>query len=312
MSTVVYIGAVGRSGTTLLERAIAATSPDFVSLGEVVHLWERGLALDEPCGCGRPFRSCPFWTAVAERAYGGWDALDLADVRRWKHEADRNRYIPFLWFPRLAPRRFRDALERFVATIDPLYAAIGAEVSEERGHDVVLVDASKHPSYYFVLRRMPHHDVRLLHVVRDPRGVAHSWAKQVERPEAGDDMEQLGTWRAAARWTSHNALLSIGSIRKRRARLRYERFAADPAELARVVHHLTDDLGATAPDIADRTIHLRTDHTVSGNPMRFRTGPVEIRSDEAWRSAMPRRARIIVSALTFPQRMISSRTGHRR
>ena len=40
------------------------------------------------------------------------------------------------------------------------------------GHDVVVVDASKHPSYYFLLRRLADHDVRLLHVVRDPRGVA--------------------------------------------------------------------------------------------------------------------------------------------
>ena len=311
MSAIVYIGAVGRSGTTLLERIIA-TSPDFVSLGEVVHMWERGLLLDEPCGCGTPFRSCPFWTAVAQRAYGGWDALDLDRVRAWKHDADRNRYIPFLWFPRLAPRRFRDALDQLMATLDPLYAAIGAEVSESRGHDVVLVDASKHPSYYFVLRRLPHHDVRLLHVVRDPRGVAHSWAKKIARPEAGDDMEQLGTLRAVARWTSHNALFSIGGLGRRRARLRYERFAQDPSELGRVVHRLTDDLGATTPTITDRTIDLHTDHTVSGNPMRFRTGPVEIRSDEAWRTAMPRRARTIVSVLTLPQRLSYSRTGHRR
>jgi len=311
MSTVVYIGAVGRSGTTLLERIIA-TSPDFVSLGEVVHLWERGLVGNEPCGCGTPFRSCPFWTAVAERAVGGWDALDVEQVLAWRRAADRNRYIPFLWFPKLAPRRFRDALGNLVVTLDSLYAAIAAEVSDARGHDVVLVDASKHPSYYFVLRRLPHHDVRLLHVVRDPRGVAHSWAKQVERPEAGDDMERLGTFRAVARWMSHNALFSVGSLRRRRTRLRYERFAQDPTELARVVHRLTDDVGATPPEIVDRTIHLRTDHTVSGNPMRFRTGPIDIRSDDAWRAAMPRRARTVVTVLTFPLRLAYSRTGSRR
>ena len=311
MSTIVYIGAVGRSGTTLLERTIA-TSPDFVALGEVVHLWERGLLHDEPCGCGTPFRSCPYWTSIAQRAFGGWDALDLEEVRRWKHDADRNRFIGWLWFPRVAPRRFRDALTPLVRTLDSLYGAIGEEASEVSGHDVVLVDASKHPSYYFLLRRLPHHDVRLLHVVRDPRGVAHSWAKVVERPEAGDDMEQLGTWRAVARWTSHNALFSIGALRHRHARLRYERFADDPAELGRVVHRLTDDLAAIAPEVVGRTVHLRTDHTVSGNPMRFRTGPIDIRNDEAWRTAMPRRARIIVSVLTSPQRLGFSRTGHRR
>jgi len=78
-----------------------------------------------------------------------------------------------------------------IDVLDPLYTAIG----EMAGPGVVAVDASKHPSYLLLIRRMPSHDVRLLHIVRDPRGVAHSWAKSVRRPESasGDDMEQLGT-----------------------------------------------------------------------------------------------------------------------
>lgn len=300
MSTIVYLGAVGRSGTTLLERA-AATSPSFVSLGEMVHLWQRGALGGELCGCGRPIGECPFWTDVVDRAFGGWDAVDAAQVRLWQQAVDRNRFIPLLVWPRLARPAFRAALTEFVGVLDRLYAAIAEVV----GPDVVMVDASKHPSYWFVVRRMPSHDMRLLHVVRDPRGVAHSWSKSVPRPESasGDDMERLGTWRAAARWTSHNLIFSLAGFRSRHIRLRYERFAADPNELGLVLSKLSDDLpGVVLPTFTDHCVDLQVDHTVSGNPMRFNTGPVQIRPDDRWRSSMPRRPRLIVSALTAPLR----------
>ncbi|MGE0140237.1 MAG: sulfotransferase [Ilumatobacteraceae bacterium] len=300
MSAIVYLGAVGRSGTTLLERA-AATSPSFVSLGEMVHLWERGVIGGEPCGCGLPLRECPFWSAVADRAFGGWDALDGEEVRSWQRLVDRNRYIPMLLWPRLGGASFRDALASFTSLLDRLYAAIG----DVAGPRTVLVDASKHPSYFFVLRRLRGHDVRLLHVVRDPRGVAHSWSSTVKRPESavGEDMERLGTWHAIARWTSHNLIFSLVGRRGRHAMLRYERFAADPNELGSVLDRLTTDLGTDAPHFDDHLVQLRTNHTVSGNPMRFTTGPLTIRPDDRWRSSMARAPRLIVSVLTAPLRL---------
>jgi hypothetical protein len=302
MSKIVYVGAVGRSGTTLLERAVA-TSPSFVSLGEVVHLWERGLRLNEQCGCGEPFRSCPFWTAVGMRAYGGWDALDLAQVQRWQHEADRNRYIPMLIVPRLGNGRFNNARTEFRSVLDRLYRAIDDEVGEGR----VLIDASKHPSYLFALRNLAGHDLRLLHVVRDPRGVAHSWAKVVKRPEStGDDMERLGPWRAAARWASHNLLFRLaGRLGIRTERMRYERFAGRPQVLAETVGSLTSDLHPQLPDLTSRTVNLGVNHTVSGNPMRFRVGPLDIRDDDTWRGSMPRTNRLIVTLLTLPVRGVA-------
>ena len=300
MSTVVYLGSVGRSGTTLLERA-AATSPSFTSLGEMVHLWARGALGGEPCGCGRPIRECPFWADVMQRGFGGWDGVDADRVRQCQLAVDRNRFIPLLIWPRLAPAEFRAQLDEFVGVLDRLYTAIAQVV----GDDVVLIDASKHPSYLFVLRRLPSHQVRLLHVVRDPRGVAHSWSKSVQRPESasGDDMEQLGTWKAVARWSSHNLIFSLAGLRSRRVRLRYERFAADPNELGTVLGHLTADLPVTMPSFTDHSVDLEVNHTVSGNPMRFTTGRIQIRPDDGWRSSMARRPRWIVGLLTAPLRL---------
>jgi hypothetical protein len=300
VTTVVYLGAVGRSGTTLLER-VAATSPSFMAVGEMVHVWQRGVLHDEPCSCGLPLRSCPVWTDIVQRAFGGWDSIDVDQIRSWQRAADRTRYIPFLVVPRLASRRFRASSGALVDVLDRLYTAIG----EVAGPGVVVVDASKHPSYFLLLRKMPSHGVRLLHVVRDPRGVAHSWAKTVARPESavGEDMEQLGTLKAVGRWASHNVLFSLAGLGARHRTLRYEKFAADPTQLSRALGSLTADLDVQLPVFDGSHIQLAGDHTVSGNPMRFTTGRLDIRPDESWRASMPRGKRFVVGLLTLPLRL---------
>lgn len=305
MSTIVFIGSVGRSGTTLLERTLA-TSPELIALGEMVHLWDRGVRDREPCGCGADIIECPFWGEVGRRAFGGWDRIDLGALAADRAAVDRNRYIPFLLAPRLAPGRFRAAHARLRDVLERLYAAIRDVTAEQHGHEVVLVDSSKHPSYLFLLRTLRESDVRVLHVVRDPRGVAHSWAKQVARPETGDAMEQLGTLRACARWTSHNLLFQLaGWIGLRRTRLPYERFTRDPTTLADGAARLIGRPVELAIDGSD--VVLGIDHTVSGNPMRFQQGTVSIRPDEAWRAAMPARRRRLVGTLTTPLRQVYAR-----
>ena len=66
---VLYLGGLGRSGTTVLERVLGEL-PGTCSVGELVHLWRRGVLDDETCGCGEPFSRCPFWSEVLRDAFG--------------------------------------------------------------------------------------------------------------------------------------------------------------------------------------------------------------------------------------------------
>ena len=71
MSTSVgYLGGLGRSGTTLLARLLGELR-GVCSVGEICHLWERGVRDDERCGCGEQFHDCEFWAAVGKTAFGG-------------------------------------------------------------------------------------------------------------------------------------------------------------------------------------------------------------------------------------------------
>src|SRR4029079_15238908 len=71
---VLYIVGVGRAGSTPLERMLGAV-PGSVNAGELNAIFSRVATQDQRCGCGAPFSRCPFWTAVGDRAFGGWSSV---------------------------------------------------------------------------------------------------------------------------------------------------------------------------------------------------------------------------------------------
>ena len=52
-------------------------------------------------------------------------------------------------------------------------------------------------------------------------------------------------------------------------------------------------------------------HSIAGNPLRFSDGPLRVRRDDAWRGALPRRSRAVVSAATLPLRLRYGYVGRR-
>ncbi|HEV2370544.1 MAG TPA: hypothetical protein VGS19_00115, partial [Streptosporangiaceae bacterium] len=173
--TVVYIAGSGRSGSTLLERTIGAV-PGFVNVGELIDLSRRTVSRGERCGCGQAFVECEFWNQVGERAFGGWDAETLANIRRLQFRVARQRHMARLIAVRMTDGRFRADLASYGASYTHLYHAIAAV----NGANYV-VDASKWPAQALALARSGV-DMRVIHFVRDVRGVAYSLNKQVERP----------------------------------------------------------------------------------------------------------------------------------
>ena len=303
---VLYLGGLGRSGTTVIERVLGEL-PGVCSAGELVHLWQRGVLDDETCGCGLPFGSCPFWTKVGQVAFGGWSRDLAVRTEELRHRVDRTRFVPRLLAPRLLGRAQRADLREYADTWLRLYRAI-----DEVSGGCVVIDSSKHSSLAFVLRTEPGIDLRVVHVVRDSRGVAYSWTKEVRRPEAGSEagdeaslMTRYSPTRSSALWLGHNLLFGLLSRLGTRTRLlRYEDFVAAPravlAELAGFAGLSSDLSSGDSPFLDEGTVVLSPSHTVAGNPMRFRTGPVALRRDDAWRARLPRARRLLVSALTAP------------
>jgi hypothetical protein len=312
---VLFVGGLGRSGSTVLE-LILAQSPDVCAVGEVVHLWERALRGDERCGCGERFSACDFWRRVGEHAFGGWSTVDVEDVRALKARVDRTRYIPRLARGRLPAAELAE-VRRYADLYTRIYRAAAAITGAR-----VVVDSSKHASLAFALRWAEDLDLRVLHMVRDSRAVAYSWAKQVRRPEVVDEEAYMPTFSpmtVSALWTAQNIAFHLLAAKAPVIRLRYEDFTTDPRGTVRWVRRFAgltdtdealrvlDDPSATplpdGPSPDGATPARRSAHSIAGNPLRFSDGPIRVRRDEAWRAALPRSSRAVVSAATLPLRL---------
>jgi hypothetical protein len=300
MARVLFLGGLGRSGTTLVER-ILGQLPGACAIGEVVHLWQRDLRANERCGCGSRFSGCTFWTAVGRAAFGGWDRVDVDRIGALQAAVERTRHIPRLAQSRVAAGH-RELIEEYVG----FYARVYAAAAEVGGAGVV-IDSSKHSALAYCLRWCPPEDLdlRVVHVVRDPRGVAYSWTKTVTRPESDGaaEMTRYSPGRSALLWNAHNA--AFGLLGRRGVplrRIRYEQFLADPRGTVRQLAEFAG-LDVSEADLAylgDGHVDLRPGHSAAGNPMRFAIGRVPLRRDDAWRSGLPAPQRRLVSAVCAP------------
>jgi hypothetical protein len=175
-----------------------------------------------------------------------------------------------------------------------------AEVSGES----LVVDTSKLPHLAAVLAGAGEVDHYVLHVVRDPRAVAFSWQRPKALPVA-NGMATMVTMRPVAsvrNWSKASFEADLLRRYVRRDRwlfMRYEDFVARPeATIGRVLEFV--GVPAPSPFVSPDTIRLGMNHTMAGNPNRFRTGSVRIAEDDEWKFRMARRDRMVITAAALP------------
>lgn len=298
--TVVFIAGSGRSGSTLAERMLGEI-PGFVNVGELIDVFRRVYAGDELCGCNQRFSQCDFWREVGDRAFGGWNPEVVREIAELQAQVARQRHIPRLLSP-FRGRLFQGSLQTYREHYTRLYGAIAATAGAR-----VVVDASKWPAQALALSRSPI-DLRVLHVMRDVRGVAWSMNKRdMIRPHATGGREVMfhqGIAAAAGRWAVCQS--EVDTVRlsgTRVALLTYEQLVTQPrAGIRRTLDYLDlavpdDDLSHIGPHEAE----LGASHGLSGNPTRFTAGLTPLRLDEEWRGQMPPTSRAILGMIGLPQ-----------
>jgi hypothetical protein len=294
---VLYVVGLGRSGSTILSNSLGQIGGCF-SGGELNFIWRHNVLENRLCGCRRPFRECPVWTNVMDEAFGGMDVVDPREMIRLQASGTRTRHIP-LMFTEKGRRSLAERLEKFLANYGRLYEAI-ASVTDSR----VIVDSSKEPAHGFAMSMVPGVDFYVLHLVRDPRAAAYSWLKKKKQPDSDtkEFMARFGPTKSSALWDSWNASAEALWHRtpQRYLRLRYEDFVANPHQSLLDVLKLVGEEDAEVPLVGGREVKLGVSHTVSGNPNRFETGAVELRTDREWISEMNPRDKALVTALTLP------------
>ena len=189
----------------------------------------------------------------------------------------------------------------YAALTDRLYQAVRTVSGAS-----VIVDSSKHASYALLMRDLPNFEFRLIHLVRRSHGVAHSWSKRVLKPGVGDGSSFMSVhppYRTVGLWIADNLLYDVVARQLPwTTRIRYEDMIADPRMALR---RILAELGLPAADqpfsfLDAASAEFPVSHAFSGNPMRLQQGPLVLRIDDEWRTAMSRPRRAMISAATWP------------
>jgi hypothetical protein len=301
---VVFIVGAARSGSTVLELLLAQLDGT-VAVGEVRTLWSRAVTGKARCGCGSQFDACSFWQAI-DHEYGGFEH-DLQQERTLRKSVLRIRRLPALLNVPGTPATWRDQLAEYRGLLARLYAAIQAANPGR-----TIVDSSKHGLYALALLGVPNLDVKMVHLVRDPRAVAFSMSRTKQRIDTNGPtrmMPRASGIETAATWVLRNALARSAVRRSVKGGcIRYEDLAHDPGatimRLGPLIAIQDVDLGF----LVGSTAHIGPGHGLSGNPIRAYGRSLEIRLDEEWRYVEKPWRSAMVFGLTFPFAM---RYGYR-
>jgi hypothetical protein len=252
--------------------------------------------LDGNCSCGSVIRSCPFWSTILEttdfeRFRTGDKVLPLwprlADVHQSLNRAvaiafgaAANILGASVW-SLVAKRRneYVDVYERFHATVKRLH-----------GTDV-FIDGSKSMSKTFVLASiLPQAEVRVLHLVRDPRDYHCSHMKN--RPDSASLRSSARGWR-----NRHLAILGMVRLMRgvRYLRVRYEDLCDDPEKTLSSVYEL---FGVEYEDVFHAPQDPLKNHVIGSRSKSRFDGT--IRASRGWRERLTPTEAATIARLARP------------
>lgn len=291
--TVVFVASTSRSGSTLLDMVLG-DNEGYYSVGEMRQLqgftaqnyelseiWDREYPL--VCTCGRPVEECDFWLAVQEEA--GLDFRDVPFKSRANAVTRRLVQVGYMafgprvvrWAARLLPPVEREL--EVASNCFRVYSAISRLTGARH-----IVDSSKIPYQYMLLRICAPRKVKLIVLYRDGRAVAHSMTRG-HRHKEWQDSKRPPFARAVESWIRFDRRIKLFTSRtpaKDKITVRYEDLCAGPDEELRAIssHLGIGPLGgATAVDRSGR-------HNIGGSPSRFEAPRSEISLDERWKASL--------------------------
>lgn len=274
----VYVASPSFSGSTLLT-FLLGMHPRVSTMGEL--RWA-DMDLDTyRCSCGDFLRDCSYWKQVAQRV----EARGLPFSVKRPMTTFRFRQAPFT--DRVARAGVRGPLFEFARDLllgmlpasrrgwrtirDVNYAIMEAMISLRGGG--VFVDASKEPTRLKHLVDTGDYDIRVIHLIRDGRGVTNS----------GMQNKRLDLQTSIREW--HETHRQIERLRPRFTtarwfRLRYEDLCNAPqARATELFQFIGLEPIPLAPELDITAFH------VLGNRMRLQfTGHISL--DEKWRTSL--------------------------
>jgi hypothetical protein len=271
------------TGSTLLG-TLLNEQPQCASIGAAVGLLPTADLSTYRCSCGRLFRDCEFWNDIAARTRALGRPVDVFETNFWNTHLRlaQNRFVNALLVRSLRWDPLNDARDALILRSRRAARAISdmgwntwslASAVLERTGKSVFVDTSRDHQRPKYLVRHPLLDIRVIHLIRDPRGTSVSIMNRTGADAAT----------AAREWRRYN----VEAARVKRylpqdswMTLHYEELCADPAgALNRISGFLGVEPATVQPGSRDRESHI------IGNKMRLK-GLNEIREDLSWQTKL--------------------------
>ncbi|MCF7762185.1 MAG: sulfotransferase [Verrucomicrobia bacterium] len=278
MQDVLYILSPSYSGSTLLTFLLAA-HPDIATVGEL-KATSMGDIESYPCSCGSLLVSCSFWRQVKEGMQRGNGSFNLEAFGTHFNEGP----VIFRRLIRLGLRHpFLEVLSSLALAAVPGYKARHSRILDQNRRLIELVtnlqgarvflDGSKDPERLHQFRKRLPWPLKVIHLVRDGRGVTNSYMKHYGTGMTEALREWLWTDRACKR-----ALSGLDSSQG--MTVRYEDLCRDPKDVLGAIFRFAG--------IAENPATLRSeasDFHILGNSMRLDRSK-GIGLDEKWRSEL--------------------------
>jgi hypothetical protein len=286
---VIYIAGPTRSGSTLLSNILGEIEA-FFNAGELIDLWDRGIMVNGLCSCGLSINKCELWKAIFDKAFGGAQKIELQKIINIRNSYAHSSRVPKMIWSKRKKSLSNSHLLNYVEKLSQLYHAIQSVTQCN-----VIIDPSKNFGYAYILSLVPQIELYLLNLIRDPRAIAYSWQKKKE-----------GLWRAnpvetSLIWSLRNLIAELLQIKWSNVCLKmyYEDFVADPIGNVKKILDLIGEYPSKLPFIDDHNVQLSVNHSVYGNPDRFKAGQIRIKLDDRWKH-MSKFNKLLVTALTWP------------
>jgi sulfotransferase family protein len=293
---VLYIAGWGRSGSTLLNQILGQVDGWFAA-GELSLIWH-----DELCSCGATAFDCEFWGPLLRDVLESQPDLDPGSVialqGRW-FDSNPVHLAAIAREGRRHPRGNRHPVRRYADLLAELYG-VTADAAEAR----VVIDSSKGAPFPYLIAKLTDIDLFVVHLVRDPRACAYSFAKQkLKRRDPPRYFGQMSPASSSLNWLRRNAVIET-LIRRvqgdRYLRVRYEDLVAQPQPTVRAICSLLGEPNARLPFHADALVRFGSTHSIAGNRPRPYAGEIRIELDDAWRARMDPRSRSLATLAAAP------------
>ncbi len=294
---VIYISGSERSGTTVLND-ILDTVDGVAAFGEIWGTWSSAMDPTHLCGCGVLLSECEVWSEVAG------SHIPRDEIKETNARLMATCQIHRVW--RESNLRNEEDIVAFAETVSGVYRSLASA----SGVDTV-VDSSKTTAFALLAGSASDVDMRIVHIIRDPRAVVASWSKQ-KAVEYGTHVASLDSRKLSGilrRWIFFN---TVGLWRLKRKYptlvIKMEDLVADPAGTLDTIRAFAEIDQSKNMVNEDGTITIGGAHSVSGNPGRFAKGPTRLRAEETWRTELPLWKQVFVTVITYP---VMLRYGYR-